>query len=101
MGDRLEPASTGRARCRACGTSIDKGTLRFGEEVASAYGDDDASSVYWFHPRCAAVRRPDKLFPLLQSEVGQTLPDRSALLADAERGLAHPRLARLDGVERA
>jgi hypothetical protein len=101
MGDRLEPASTGRARCRACGTGIDKGTLRFGEEVANAYGEDDASTVYWFHPRCAALRRPDKLLPLLHGEVGLSAPDRAGLLVDAERGVAHPRLARLDGVERA
>jgi hypothetical protein len=102
MGDRLETAPTGRARCRACGTSIDKGALRFGEEVANAYGEDQATSVYWFHPPCAALRRPEKLLPLARDgEAAAALPDRDTLIGDAQRGAAHPRLARLDGVERA
>jgi hypothetical protein len=102
MPDRLEPAASGRARCRACGSPIEKGALRFGEELPNAYGEGDAASVYWFHPRCAAHRRPEKLARRLrEGEGGGAPPDRESLLADADLGVAHPRLCRLAGGERA
>ena len=102
MSDRLEAAASGRARCRACGTKIEKGALRFGEELATGYGDQEASSVYWFHPRCAAHRRPEKIAPLLHDgSAAGALADRLTLLAEAELGLAHPRLLRIAGAERA
>ncbi len=102
MSDRLEAAASGRAQCRACGVKLAKGSLRFGEELPNAYGDGDVASVYWFHPRCAAVRRPEKIAPLLRdSEAAAALPDRPELLGLAEQGLAHPRLERVAGAERA
>jgi hypothetical protein len=102
MADRLETAASGRAQCRACGVKIAKGDLRFGEELPSAYGEGDVPSVYWFHPACAALRRPEKIALLLRdSEAAAGLPDRAELLARAETGLAHPKLERLAGAERA
>jgi ribosomal protein L37AE/L43A len=102
MADRLEEAASGRAQCRACGVKIAKGSLRFGEELPNAYGDGEVASVYWFHPRCAALRRPEKMAPLLRdNEATASLPDRQDLLALTERALAHPRLERLAGAERA
>jgi hypothetical protein len=105
--DRLEPAASGRARCRACGAAIAKGELRFGEVLASGYGEGDATSVFWFHLRCAAHRRPQKLAALLREspENPETprppVPDREQLLAEADQGIAHARLERLAGAERA
>ena len=101
MPDRLEVAASGRAKCRACEAKIDKGALRFGEELQSGYREDGAASVFWFHLRCAAQRRPEKFAALARSEAGANLPDREALLAEAEEGLAHPRLERIAGVEQA
>jgi hypothetical protein len=101
MTDRLEEAASGRARCRACGVKIEKGALRFGEELANSYGEGEASSVYWFHPLCAAYRRPERIAPLLrQGEAAAGLSDRSNLLEQAELGIAHPRLPRIAGAER-
>jgi hypothetical protein len=101
MSDRLEAAASGRARCRACGGKIDKGALRFGEELPNAYGEGDATSVYWFHPRCAAHRRPERIAPVLRSaEEAAALPDRESLVHEADLGIAHPRLPRVAGAER-
>ena len=100
MSDRLEVAASGRARCRACGGKIEKGALRFGEELASSYGEGDTPSVYWFHPRCAAHRRPEKFIVVARTDDGAAaLPDREALIAEAEVGIAHPRLPRIAGAE--
>ena len=99
-GDTLQVAPTGRARCRACAGKIDKGTLRFGEALPSAYGEGDATTFYWFHPRCAAHRRPDKFAPVARDEnAAAALPDRERLVQEAELGLAHERLPRLAGAE--
>jgi ribosomal protein L37AE/L43A len=100
MADRLERAASGRSRCRACGRPIEKGAWRFGEELPNAYGEGDAASVFWFHPACAADRRPEKALPVLRGEAAAELPDRSALTAAAEQGAAHPNLARIGGAER-
>ena len=54
----------------------------------------------WFHPACAAYKRPE---PLLQA-LGETLenvPDRERLEGAARSSLAHRRLPRIDGAERA
>jgi len=52
----------------------------------------------WFHPTCAAYKRPQ---PLLQA-LGETLenvPDREALERAARSSLAHRRIQRIDGAE--
>jgi hypothetical protein len=99
----MEPAASGRARCRACGGKIAKGEMRFGEVLPSAYGDGEGGSAFWFHPRCAAQRRPEKLGALLRENeaAAAALPDRDRLLAEADEGVAHPRLPRVGGAERA
>jgi hypothetical protein len=102
MPDRLEEASSGRAKCRACGEKIEKGALRYGEELASGYGEGDAASVFWFHLRCAALRRPQKFAQVMQaSEVAAGVADRDQLLAIADEGVAHPKLERVAGAEQA
>ena len=53
----------------------------------------------WFHPRCAAFKRPE---PLLQAlcETSEKVPDREALERAARSSLAHRRIPRIDGAER-
>ncbi len=54
----------------------------------------------WFHPGCAAYKRPE---PLLQAlgETTQSVPDREGLERAARNSLAYPHLPRIDGAERA
>ena len=54
----------------------------------------------WFHPACAAYKRPE---PLLQAlaETLANVPDREILEREARSSLAHRRLPRIDGAERA
>lgn len=92
----FEVAPTGRAKCRGCGLAIEKGAVRFGEHIPNPFGEGEAT--LWFHPRCAAFKRPE---PLLES-----LPAAPASLEDdlervATAGAAHRRVPRVDGAERA
>lgn len=93
----IEPAKTGRAKCRGCDRPIDKDHLRFGERVANVFGDGE--TTLWFHLRCAAYKRPQ---PFLESLAEHREVDHAAeLAADAQRGIEHRRLPRLNGAERA
>lgn len=98
MTDVLEIASSGRAKCRGCDAPIAKGEWRFGEHEANPYGDGEAT--YWFHPSCAAFRRPER-FLALTSEQTQVLPDATTLRDIAALGIAHHRLPRITHIERA
>ncbi|MEM6291543.1 MAG: PARP-type zinc finger-containing protein [Myxococcota bacterium] len=94
----LEPASTGRSTCRACRTRITKGALRFGERGLNPYGEGE--STFWFHPACAAFKRPEAFSSLQEDE------ELAALVEPMHRdraraGVASPRLARLSGGQRA
>ena len=53
----------------------------------------------WFHPACAAYKRPE---PLLQAlvETPANVPDREGLERTARASLAHRRLPRIDGAQR-
>jgi hypothetical protein len=93
----LEPAATGRSKCRACGRAIAKDELRFGERLPNPFADADMT--WWFHPVCAAYRRPQAF--LDAGEVTASLLDFERLEAEAQRGIEHHRLPRIDGVERA
>src|SRR6478609_5830487 len=98
MASVIERASSGRAKCRACGQAIAKGEERFGEALPNAYGEGE--SLFWFHLRCAACSRPESLLSAL--EQGQAAPAESeALQALAREGLAQPRLSRILRAERA
>jgi ribosomal protein L37AE/L43A len=91
----FEVAPTGRAKCRGCGQTIDKGALRFGEHVPNQYGEGEAT--LWFHPRCAAFKRPE---PLLES-LAAAPEDRDELERIARASALHKRVPRVDGAERA
>jgi hypothetical protein len=94
----FEPASSGRSKCRGCARIIRRGELRFGERLPNPFGEGEMT--LWFHPVCAAYKRPE---PLLQA-LGETLenvPDRERLERAAHGSLAHRRLPRIDGAARA
>lgn len=92
----LEPAATGRSKCKACGRALVKGELRFGERLPNPFADGDMT--WWFHPVCAAYRRPQAF---LDAAATAALPDFERLKAEAQRSIEHHRLPRINGVERA
>lgn len=101
MSHIVERAATGRAKCRGCGSAIAKDTWRLGEGVPNMFSDGDgAESRHWYHPRCAAYRRPEALVQALEG-TDVRLDDHDVLMAIAQLGVAHPRLPRLDRAERA
>lgn len=54
----------------------------------------------WFHPLCAAYKRPEPLLEAL-AETPENVPNREGLEHTARTSLAHRRLPRIDGAERA
>jgi hypothetical protein len=91
----IEPASSSRAKCRACGLPIAKGELRFGERQPNAFGEGEMT--LWYHMPCAAYARPE---PFLEFAVGGTdVPE--PLVAAARFGVEHRRVPRIHGAERA
>lgn len=97
----VERAATGRAKCRGCGQPIAKDTWRIGEAVPNLFADGEgAESRHWYHVLCAAYRRPEACLEALEG-AAETVPDAESALAAAREGVAHPRLPRLDAVERA
>jgi hypothetical protein len=83
--------------CRGCGRALRRGELRFGERLPNPFAEG-AELTLWFHPACAAYKRPQSLLEaLVQAEVA----DRDLLERIARAGLDHARLPRLDGAERA
>jgi len=97
MADSFEPAASGRAKCRGCGVAIAKGELRFGERLPNAFGEGEM--VHWFHPACAAYKRPEAMLRALAE--APDVPDRPGLERRAAASLAQRRLPRIDGAERA
>ena len=99
MPHTIEPASSGRAKCRACGRPIGKGELRLGERLPNPFADEGEMTL-WFHLDCAAYKRPEPLLEAL-GECTEGI-DRQEWLADiARKSLEHRRLPRIDGAERA
>lgn len=98
MAHVIEPASSARAKCRGCGERIAAGTLRFGEVLPSAFGEGE--TTHWFHLDCAAYKRPEPFLEAMAARQ-EPLPDRERLESEARRGVAHHRLPRVDGAERA
>ena len=93
----FELASSGRAKCRGCKQPIAKGELRFGEALPNPFGEGEVT--HWFHPGCAAYRRPGALLQALGEFPGT--PGRESLERVANTALVNPRLTRIDGGERA
>lgn len=94
----FEPASSGRSRCRGCARNIERAELRFGERIPNPFAEGE--TTLWFHPLCAAFKRPE---PLLQAlaEAQANVPGRETLERLARASSSHRRLPRIDGAERA
>lgn len=97
MAHLIESATSGRSKCRGCAQPIERGELRFGERVPNTFGEGD--TTLWFHPLCAAYKRPQPLLEAL-AETAESVPDRDGLERAAQRSVAHERLQRIDGAER-
>ncbi|MDQ3026504.1 MAG: PARP-type zinc finger-containing protein [Pseudomonadota bacterium] len=93
----FEPAATGRSKCRGCKQPLAKGELRFGEGLPNPFGEGEVT--HWFHPACAAYKRPDVLLEGLAAAA--CVADRASLERIARASLAAHRLPRIDGAERA
>jgi poly [ADP-ribose] polymerase len=78
MAHTIEIAKSGRASCRTCRNPIAKGELRFGEEVANAFGDAGDMSYRWHHLKCAAGALPNELRSALDAYDGE-VPERAEL----------------------
>ncbi|HET7401359.1 MAG TPA: hypothetical protein VFJ62_06240 [Usitatibacter sp.] len=94
----FEPAASGRSTCRGCGRALERGELRFGERLPNPFAEGTELTL-WFHPACAAYKRPQSLLEALASAEG--IDGRDHLERIARAGLEHARLPRLDGAERA
>ena len=93
----IEPASSGRAKCRGCSQPIAKGELRFGERQPNAFGDGEMT--LWFHVRCAAYQRPEALLEAASADPSGAID--AALVTAARFGIEHRRVPRIHGAERA
>jgi hypothetical protein len=76
---------------------LGKGEIRFGEHLPNPFADG-AEMTLWFHPLCAAYKRPEAIVEALDQAPAV---EREALEKAARASLAHQRLPRVDGVERA
>jgi len=94
----FELAPSGRSKCRGCGQAIAKGELRFGEKLPNPFAEGEMT--HWFHPACAAYKRPEALIEALP-QAAIEVPGREALERAARGAGAHKRLPRIDGGERA
>ena len=83
----IEAAKSGRSTCRTCGAKIEKGLLRFGEEVPNAFDPDGGTTHQWHHLVCAAKKRPHQVTEALPSNT-EPIPDQAALDAALHEGLA-------------
>lgn len=54
---RIEPARSGRSKCKACRRAIAKDTLRFGFLIEGPFG----TGYLWHHMNCAARRFPERV----------------------------------------
>jgi hypothetical protein len=93
----FEPAPSGRSKCRGCGRAIALGEVRFGERLPNPFAEGEMT--LWFHPLCAAYKRPEPLLQTLE-EAPENMPERETLARAARHSAQHRRLPRIDGAER-
>jgi hypothetical protein len=96
----FEPAASGRSKCRACGRSIARGEIRFGENLPNLFGEGEMTS--WYHLMCAAYKRPEAFMEAFSAQTAgpPELPERERLERAARASLAFRRNPRIDGAER-
>jgi hypothetical protein len=93
----IEPAPSGRAKCRGCGEKIAAGELRFGESLPNPFAEGEA--FQWSHLECGAMKRPESFLEAVAAAEPPP-PDKERLEALARQGVEHPRVARVSGAER-
>lgn len=98
MPHTIEPAASGRAKCRGCGKPIAKGELRFGERLPNPFADGEMT--LWFHLVCSAYKRPESLDEVLQGPPPD-IEDIDTLRSIVAFGLEHHRVARIGSIEKA
>src|SRR5258706_6095497 len=96
MAHALEPAPTGRAKCRGCGERIAAAELRFGERLPNPFADGEMT--HWFHLDCAAFKRPEPFLETLEAGAG-SVADSERLASLARARLTPLRLPRINGGE--
>ncbi|MCP3980507.1 MAG: hypothetical protein GY716_14490 [bacterium] len=98
MAHTIEHAASARAKCRACGERIAKAELRLGERLPNPFAEGEMT--HWYHPVCAALKRPE---PYLEAAATteHALERREWMDEQAALGVAHRRLPRVDGAQRA
>lgn len=99
MAHVVETATSGRAKCRACGETLNKGVVRLGERLPNAFGEGEMT--FWYHPACAAYRRPELFLEATQAGSPGLDDDQRTLEAVAKQGVEHHRVTRINGIERA
>jgi Poly(ADP-ribose) polymerase and DNA-Ligase Zn-finger region len=97
MAHTIEPAASGRAKCRGCSRPIAKGELRLGARLPNPF-DEENELTLWFHLRCGAYTRPEPFLEAVK-DTTEIVENRDALEAEARRGLELERLPRLRGLE--
>ena len=97
MPHTIEEAKSGRSKCRGCKKPIEKGALRFGERLPNPFADDSEMTL-WFHIICGAMCRPVSFEEMLEDPL---LIEKEKLRELVAQGVAHYRLARIAGVEKA
>ena len=98
MPHTIEPAASGRAKCRGCGKPIAKGELRFGERLPNPFADGEMT--LWFHLTCSAYKRPDSLGEVLEDPPLE-LDNIDELRRIVAFGLEHNRAQRIGAIEKA
>jgi hypothetical protein len=66
--------------------------------VANSFAEGE--TTHWFHLDCAAFKRPEPFLATLGAGM-ETLADAERLTAEATLGMAHRRVPRINGAERA
>ena len=88
MSNMIEPAKSGRAKCRGCGEKIEKDTLRYGNF------DEQWESYKWFHLPCGAAENLAGFMQAVEDYDGE-IEDLDAILVkakEAARGKGFPRV---------
>src|SRR5215510_1280155 len=92
----FEVAPSGRSKCRGCSQAIERGALRFGERLPNPFADGEMT--LWFHPICAAFKRPEPLMEAL-AQTTEPIAERDSIERAAQTSLQHRRLPRINGAE--
>ncbi len=101
MPHTIEPAASGRSKCRGCGLAIAKDELRLGERLPNPFVDDEKGEMtLWFHLVCSAYKRPQAMLEALEAST-ENIERRDWLAGVCKQGIEHRRLPRAAGVERA